>query len=225
MTNKIDELKEKIEKEYTGPMKDKILEMLNNTKKQLDEIPTKIKDNIKNSELYKKYNTLTTLIEELEINIKNFTKNENSTELNDIIEKLKENISIKDIKIIIDIINDNIFSCETKLNTLMNVKKDIDEMKNKYENSNVKKIMDESKDEIKMFIQGLKEKVNNILDDPKYEPFSSDLKELNASLQETWKNIQENEYAKQIKTRIDKTKEVLNKLKEQTELATLNETL
>ena len=225
MTNRIDELKEKIEKEYTGPMKDKILEMVNNAKKQLDEIPKKIKDQIKNSELFKKYERLTTLIEELEINIKNFTKIENSTELNDIIEKLKENLSTKNIKIIIDKINENIFSCDTKLNTLMSVKKDIDEMKNKYENSNVKKIMDESKDEIKMFIQGLKENVNKLLDDPKYEPFTSDLKELNATLQESWKNIQEDEYVKQIKIRIDKTKEVLNKLKAQTELATLNETL
>ena len=85
--------------------------------------------------------------------------------------------------------------------------------------------MDDSKSEIKIFIQKLKIKVNKLLEGPNYEPLSNALKELNSSLHESWKNIQEDEYVQEIKVRIDKAKEVLKKLKKQTELITLDETI
>ena len=220
----LDKLKEKIEKEYKGPMKDQILNMVDNLKKLIDETHKLLTDK-KTAEIYKKYDKLSKLIDELKSNIKGFTKTEDFTKLNTVIDKLKETLSTKNIKIVIDKIGDSIYSCDTKLNTLMDIKNDIDKIKQKYENSQVKKILDESKSEIKIFIKELKTKVNKLLEKSEYKPFSSALQELNSSLQESWKNIQEDEYVQQMKVGIDKTKEILKKIKEQTELVTLNETI
>ena len=221
----IDKLKQTIKEKYTGPMKDKILDAINNLKKQIDALPKAITDRIKDLDIYKKYEELTKLSEELKANLKNFTDNENLSKLNDAIEQLKDHLSPNNVKLVVDKITDSVFSCDTKLNTLIGIKKDIEEMKKKYENSDAIKIIDNSKGEIKMFVKKLKEKVIILLDDSKFEPFSSDLKELNASLQESWKKIQEDEYVQEMKVRIDKTKEILKKIKEQTELVTLNETI